>query len=158
MQHRGARTREPDDHERPLDALLFDLGVAVVVVLRAQPVHEQADVALELHRAADRVESRLVAQRAQQARERLAERGIAEVGESGAALRLGEHRLELERRLGLLHFTWSTSLPSTSRRASRSSASGNCANGTGASSGTRNAPRARCASSSACAAPFVSRP
>src|SRR5262249_37358691 len=136
-----------------------DPGVTAIGVLGAQPVHEQPDVALELHRAADRVEARLLAQRAQEAREWFAERRVAEVGETRASLRLREQRLELACRLRhRACSTPSTSWRSSSGRASRSSASGSASNGTGGSSGTRSAPRARCASSWSWAARLVSRP
>src|SRR5262249_35485325 len=101
-----------------------------------------------------------LAQRAQQALERLAERGIAVVGEPGAALRLGEDVFDFEAGLGRHDhpsLTRSTSLPSTERSASRSSPSGSAPNPI-SSSGARSAPRARCASSCSCAAAFVSRP
>ena len=67
--------------------------------------------------------------------------------------RLGEDRVALERGFRhRAHFTASTSLPSTlAAREPLERVAAAPSNGTGASSGTRSTPRARCASSSSCA-------
>ena len=98
VQDRRAGARQAEDEERRADGATLDLRVAAQHVLHAQAVLEQAQQIRARDDAAERRQRRLALEGVDEARERGAERRIAEILQPRAVLRRGEQPLGVEAR------------------------------------------------------------
>ena len=85
VQDRRAGARQARDEDRRGDGRGLDRRLALAGVDHAQPVREPLDQIGARERATDVVELRLRLERAQEDAQRLAEVGVAEIGEAGRA-------------------------------------------------------------------------